>query len=145
MKCSTILQKNHRGVTLVETLVAVIILSIVSLGAIATWSYSEKVPANKRLTEMASYIAVHEIEVVKAQKYLHVADGTTTTYYDKNGIPTAVISNVFYTAVTTVGMPSGVTALNTTADLREIVCVVSDKNATKTYGTERTLIALGGL
>ena len=94
---------------------------------------------------MASYIAVHEIEVVKAQKYLHVADGATTTYYDKNGIPTAVISNVFYTAVTTVGMPSGVTALNTTADLREIVCVVSDKNATKTYGTERTLIALGGL
>ena len=49
-----------------------------------------------------------------------------------------------YTATTTVGMPVGYTSTGTTADLREVVCTVTNAAATKTYETQRTLLSFGG-
>ena len=142
---SSIRRRSRHAVTYIETLVAVLILSLVAGAALATWTYSERVPANKRLTEMGSFIAVRELEVVKAKKYVYAPTGTTTTYYDKDGNETAVAADKVYLATTTVGTPTGVTATNTSADIREVVCVVRSADASKLFETERTLIAFGAV
>lgn len=145
------LWRVRRGMTLVELLVAVVILSIVGAGAVATWRYSSKVPANKRVTDMASILAIREIEVVKAKKYLNLATGTTTTYYDRygaardsGGTKYTSAQSQGYTATTTVGIAPGMTATGTTRDLLEVVAVVTNASGTKTYETQRTLLTFGG-
>lgn len=142
----------RRGLTLVEVLVAVLILSIVGAGAAATWSYASKVPGNKRVTDMASILAIREIEVVKAKKYLNLSTGTTTTYYDRYGSPRDSSGNKYtsaqslgYIATTTIAIAPGMTATGTTKDLLEVAVAITNSTGAKTYETQRTLLTFGGI
>jgi hypothetical protein len=129
-------------------LIAVLIISFVAASGAATWSFSSRVPANMRITEMGSKLAVREIELVKAKKYINISSGTTTNWYDKNGAYLSTggsaPSGAVYLATTTVGMPPGFTATGTTKDLLEIVVVVTNTAGTTTYETQRTLLTFGG-
>lgn len=149
--------RTARGVTFLELLAAVLILSIVAAGAVKTWSLSSRVPATLRRTEMSSKIAVREIETVKAKKYANVATGTVTypssgyNWYDTSGtfvgspdtgVNTAP-STAVYRAITTVQAAPGTTSTNTTKDLLEVKTVVSTTTGT-TLETQRTLMTFGG-
>jgi len=136
---------RRRAMSYVEVLMAVLILAIVSAGAVATWNLSSKIPGNKRVTDMASIIAVREIERVKGKKYLNVADGTTITYYGKFGAETTVTAERVFAATTVVSVVINRDAITNTEDLRQIVVTVQNAAGTKTYETQRTLIAFGGV
>jgi type II secretory pathway pseudopilin PulG len=136
--------ERRRGMSYVELLAAVLILSVVAGGAVATWSLSSRTPANKRVTDMASIIATGEIEAVKAKKYMNLADATTTTYYTKNGVPTTVVAERVYLATTVISTAVNRDASTNTEDLVQVQCTVTNAAATKTYDIQRTLIAFGG-
>lgn len=148
---------SRRGMSLVELLVAVLILSIVGAGAAATWSYASKVPANKRVTDMYSILATREIEVVKAKKYLNITTGSTTTYYDRYGSSRDTSGNSYttqqslgYIATTVIQMPKDATgtrtaATNTTKDLLEVETTIRASSGTNTFETQRTLLTFGGI
>lgn len=150
-------RRQYRGYTLLELLAAVFILSLVAACAVRTWGLSSRVPANLRLTEVASKIAVREIERIKAQSYINMQNGATTTnWYDKLGAwlqsGGSAPNGAVYKAVTTITAPldyggnaiTGLSITNTSKDLLEVKSVVTDAGATKTYETQRALMTFGG-
>lgn len=146
------IRRRRHGVTLIELLIAALILSFVAAAALSSWSFSSRVPANLRATELACKIAVREIELMKAKRYINLSAGSTTTYYDSSGAVTVVDANKVYRATTTVGMPTAtytatgtsVLATGTTKDLLQVQVVVTNVAGTLTYETQRTLLTFGG-
>ena len=96
-------RRANGGVSLIETLAAVIIVGIVAAAAIATWGISSSVASNKRATEMANYLGTREIERLKAKAFANLpvsaVDGSgnpiaTVTYYDKTGATVIPFSHI---------------------------------------------------
>src|SRR5947209_805359 len=90
---------RRRGLTYLEVLAAAVLVAMAAAAALSTWQLTSRAPANKRLTEMGSLLAVREIERLKAFTYLNLPDvaanNATVTYYDKNGLaasPNAAVS-----------------------------------------------------
>lgn len=85
--------RRESGFSYLELLIAALVLAIATVGALATWSYSSRAPANKRVTEMGVYVAVQEIERLKARRYMGLEDtpagSPLVTYYDRYGAPSA--------------------------------------------------------
>jgi len=137
---------HANGVTLIELLIAALIVTIVAAGAVSSWSISSKMPATLRSTEISSRLAVREIEKVKAQRYTNVANGTTITYYDKSGAVTTDTASIAYLATTTVGLAPGMPVTNppTTKDLLEVTCTVTNAAGTQ-LEVQRTLLTFGGI
>lgn len=147
--------RGRRGVSFVELLCAVLILSIVAAGAMATWNLSSRTPVNKRVTETGSLIAVREIEKIKAQKYINAAAPANPGWYDRNGTFLAYAASnpgtAWYKSVTTLASPvkdpttnTTLTSTSTTRDLLEVKVVVTNAAGSKTYETQRTLMTFGG-
>ncbi len=146
--------RRRRGVTLIELLVAALIVSIVAAGAVSSWSISSKVPATLRATEIASKIAVREIEQIKAKRYINLSTTPTTAFYDTSGAARDTGGVLYgatqpngFTATTTVALAPGMPVTNppTTKDLLQVTVVVTKAgDITKVYETQRTLMTFGG-
>src|SRR5439155_15995386 len=52
---------RRRGLTYLEVLAAAVLVAIAAAAALSTWQLTSRAPANKRLTEMGSLLAVREI------------------------------------------------------------------------------------
>ncbi len=135
--------------TLVELLSAVLLVSAVGAAAIATWGFSSRVIANKRVTEMATYLGTREIERLKAKTYSDLATttSTTVTYYDKTGASQVSASTMGYMVESTVTVAVSRGGTPGTADLHEIQVQVWSSDGTTRYddGNIRTLVSLGAL
>jgi len=139
------MSRRHRGVTLIELLIAALLISIVAACALSTWSVLQKVPNAKRATEMSSFIAVQAIERVKARKYENLADtNDAVSYYDKNGAPAGGVSAHGFTVRSYISTVVDRDGNSDTEDLREIRVDVFD-NSGKQLETQRTLVSFGGL
>ncbi len=158
---------DHNGFTYVELLVAAVILSMGTIAVVTLISVLSRTPANKRLTEMGSYVATEAMERLKTQTYNFVALGLANTnvatpmWYDRygnwlqddinkpfNGIPQYRADYVVSHIVSRTGG---------TQDLLEIKVVVSDVNQCGTsmstaacmaktthYEIMHTLVTFGG-
>jgi Tfp pilus assembly protein PilE len=135
-----------QGFTLVEALSAVVLVAIVAIGAIATWGFSARVVANKRVTEMANYLGTREIERIKAKKYAY-APASSTTYYDKTGASTGGAVSFGYMVRSTVAISVARPSSPSSADLQEIQVQVWNSSGTTRYddGNIRTLLSTGAM
>jgi prepilin-type N-terminal cleavage/methylation domain-containing protein len=136
--------RRRRGFSFVELLAAVIILLIVAASAVSTWSLSSKAPVNKRVTDMASMVAVREIERIKSQKYLNITNGTTTTYYTKTGALSGANADNFYLATTVITTAVDRDGVVNTEDVLQVQVTVQNAAGTRTYEVQRTLMSFGG-
>ena len=143
----------RRGLTMIEVLAAVLIVSIAAVGAIATWALSTKVTATKRVTDMASYVSIQEIERLKAIKYSQLSYTTSANveWYDKYGNwlgdanSSPAVNTGYYEVQWTV--ISKVSRYSTTSDenLAEVEVKVYDTTGTTLYEDIQTLLTFGGI
>ena len=146
--------RTRRGMTIVEVLVAALVLGIVAAGALASWSLASQAAANKRTIEIGTAIAVHELERLKAMGYPYlpaspVQSGQpvpTVRWYDKYG--------QWLGASATTGdfkVKSYVSILidrdgeANSEDLKEIVVEVWNGDETRLLERARTLLTFGGV
>jgi type II secretory pathway pseudopilin PulG len=150
MKRRRIRSRGRRGFTYAELVVAVCILGLASAGALSTWSMAGRVPATKRRTEMAFSLAVMELERLKAQTYMNLAETAVASpndaYYEVTGAPVASASprgfRVLSWVITEDTVANG---YFDTGDLRQITVEVWDNTKTTRYDREQTFLAYGGL
>lgn len=146
--------KRRRGMTIVEVLVAALIVGIVAAGAVATWSIASRAAASKRAVEIGTAIAVSEIERVKALRYNYVPASPlqggvpvpTVRWYDRYGNwrGSAATTGDFRAEVTVRILINRDSQANR-EDLKEVVVEVWDGARTRRYETARTLLSFGGI
>ena len=142
--------RRESGFSYLELLIAALVLAIATVGALATWSYSSRAPANKRVTEMGVYVATQEIERLKARRYMGLEDtpagSPLVTYYDRYGAPSAsgTPQPQGYKVKAFITPAVDRDATPNTEDLREIRVEVWDNNETTRYEEARVLLAFGG-
>ena len=140
------------GFSMIELLVAVMLLAIAATGAAGTWVFSLRATANKRLTEMGAYIGIQELERMKDLRY----DALTYTqesapvvdWYDKNGqwLGTAPsVTGGVYRASTWIRPIVDRDATANQEDLKEIEVQVWSGDGSAQYEGVRTLITYGGI
>ncbi|HXG24395.1 MAG TPA: type II secretion system protein, partial [Chthonomonadales bacterium] len=88
---------NRRGITYVELLVAALLMTVAAGAVISTWNISTQAAAGKRDWEMGVYIAMTEMERLKAQKYMSLLDTPSNApnirYYNRYGAPVGGAAN----------------------------------------------------
>jgi len=146
-------RQTRRGLTMIEVLAAVLIVSLAAAGAIATWALSTKVTATKRVTDMGSYVSLQQIERLKAIKYsqLSYTSSAQIEWYDKYGnwlgdaSSSPAVTTGFYQAQWTV--VAKVSRYGTTSDenLAEVEVKVYDTTGTTLYEDIQTLLTFGGI
>jgi type II secretory pathway pseudopilin PulG len=141
--------RSRRGFSYLELLVSVLLLVMAAAGAISTWSITLKAPANKRVTEMAAYVGVRELERLKALKYGQLDDTPVNAplvrHYDRYGAPSVSQATQGYRAKTWVTTMVNRDGSTNSEDLREIKIEIWDAGETRLYDTVRTLLTFGGL
>jgi prepilin-type N-terminal cleavage/methylation domain-containing protein len=149
MKTGRLARRAWRGLTFLELLVAALIIAIAASAAFASWGVAGRAAGNKRVTEMGVYLAVREIEHLKTQKYINLADtganSPNVSYYDKNGASVGSATTGGYMVKSWVTVIVNRDSVSNTEDLREIKVQVSNNGGTKIYDTEQTLLTFGGL
>jgi type II secretory pathway pseudopilin PulG len=133
------------GFTYAELLIAALLLSIVSAAAFAGWGISVRAPANKRVTEMAVFIGVQELERRKAQTYLFQTADVRVQYYDKHGAPVTAAVAKGYKAKSWSTVAINRDRATNTEDLLEIRIEVWNNEETQRYENIQTLMAFGGM
>jgi prepilin-type N-terminal cleavage/methylation domain-containing protein len=141
---------SKRGFSYVELLAAVLLVSIASAAALASWSISTRAPANKRATEMGVYVGVQALERLKARKYLGVNDtaenAPLVTFYDRYGALAGAAAERGYTVRAWIRPMVSRDAVLNTEDLREIEIKVYNNALTEPpYEHVRTLLTFGGV
>lgn len=145
---------SRRGFSYAELLVSALILVIAVAGAFAHWSFSVRMPAIKRVQEMGVYIAVEELERVKARRFLGSlitpANAPVVSYYTRNGVlevtgDTPDLQG--YKVKTWITSAVDRDGAANTEDLREVTVEVWDRAEANTNPFERvrTLLSFGGI
>lgn len=139
------MRRSVRALTLVEVLVAALLLAMAAAAAVATWNLSSRIPYNKRVVERAVLIGSSEIERLKSLKYSNLVAGTTTVWYDKYGnwLGSGATTGE-YQVVDTISVVVPTTATGTTRDLLQVRVQVRNTAGTATYEDARTLMTFGG-
>lgn len=143
-----------RGMTLVEVLVAAMILGIAAGGAVASWGWASKAAANKRATEIGYALCVGEVERLKAIRYPYLTPSAIVSgspvpsirWFDKYGswLGSGATTGAFRVeTIVTVLIDRDNTA--NSEDLKEVVVETWDGNRTKMYDRARTLLTFGGV
>lgn len=135
----------RRGLTYMEVLIALLLVSMAAAAAIATWRISLKAVEDKRVTEMGVYIASSEIERQKAIKYTYLTLSTKTYYYDRwgNWLGVGAASGA-YKAVDTISVVAPNPATGSDRDLLELRVVVSTGSGAVQLEDTRTMMTFGG-
>jgi prepilin-type N-terminal cleavage/methylation domain-containing protein len=68
----------YRGVTLIEILVSIVILSVVSLGSIVFFSYGRQETHAAKINQFAQILAEDQMEMMRGKKYTEVSGSFTT-------------------------------------------------------------------
>lgn len=84
MKTAYTRRQSFRGTTLVELLMAGLLLSIGMMGLVGTWVFSFRVTANTDDMAIAYNLGRAAVEDIKRYGFPNAPEGTTTTYYNGN-------------------------------------------------------------
>jgi type II secretory pathway pseudopilin PulG len=140
--------------SLIETLVAALIVAIVAGAAVASWSMASRAVASRRATDIGTAIAVSELERLKAIRYPYLPVSPmsggqpvpTVRWYDRYGnwLGSAATSGD-YRAESTVTVIINRDSQTNSEDLKEIRVQVWDGARTRLYESIRTLLSFGGV
>ncbi len=131
--------------TYLEILTAIILLSIAASTAVAGWSLAISAVSTKRTTEMALYIGVHEMERLKAKRFLTMNDTIAIQNYDKYGDPVTAPDPNGYLSKAWSSVLINRDGKNNSEDLRELHVDVWNSLQSKKYESMQTLITFGGM
>ncbi|HZP82168.1 MAG TPA: prepilin-type N-terminal cleavage/methylation domain-containing protein [Chthonomonadaceae bacterium] len=148
-------QSRRRGLTMIELLAAVLMVSIAAAGAAATWTLASRVVATKRITEMGAYVALQQMDRLKARKYSSLAytaeDAPLVDWYDKNGqwlgnsSSSPAVTTGYFQTKSWVRQIVNRDATTNTEDLAQVEVRVLNTAGTRTYEDIYTLLTFGGI
>lgn len=96
-------RQSRQGATLVEVLVAALLLSIGLMGLLNTWVFSYNVTTNTDNSAIAYSLGRFALERVKMTGFYATAEGSTDAYYSGNEVSVASnASNVRFRVTTSV-------------------------------------------
>lgn len=133
------------GLTFVELLVTVLLLSMIGAAGLATWQISVRVPATRRHLEVATLVGVRELERLRGMHYPFLTDGVRVRYYDRDGHPVSnPVEGGYRVRVQTSVIVDRDRRANA-EDLRELRVEVWNNAQTVRYETFQTLLSFGGV
>ncbi|MGI8545228.1 MAG: type IV pilus modification PilV family protein [Aridibacter sp.] len=106
----------EKGFTLVEVIIAGIIMIILSIGLLTVFSYTVKINRGENLRTQALSVLQLEVENYRSLKFVPVGSSTqlNSGNYPNLKTSTSADGRVFNISVTIVNLPSGTTDANTT-------------------------------
>ena len=78
-------RRARRGVTLIEVLIASLMVSVNLAGVISFWSFAFSLSAQADRLGVASSLGRHALEAVRQTGFTSTPEGTSTLYYDNQG------------------------------------------------------------
>lgn len=152
MQTANLRRRRRRGVTIVETLVASLILGT-GLAAVVSMWYASYSMSNQTDTKGIAYaIGRHALEEVKETGFRYAMEGTTNLYYDSGGAneSTAQGTSSIYQVTTTITsdkLSTSSTGSQIPADdaLRTVVLTVTYLPKTQTLYSTGTFLVRSGL
>jgi prepilin-type N-terminal cleavage/methylation domain-containing protein len=132
---------RNRGVTLVEVMVASLILVVGMMGITTAWIFSMNLTRTTDETAVSFNIARSTVERIRGIGFQFTPIATTEAFYDSSGI-TAGKNGAYYRAVTKVS-EAGMAA--PPLDQKEIRVTVNRVSDGKVLFATRTYLTLGGL
>lgn len=145
--------RTHRtqsGATMLEALVAAIIIGVAIMGLMSLWSFSAALSAKVDRDSIGYNLARRGLEKARAAGFALMPEGNTVYYYDLNGnSESAVNSNHRYRVTITVtsdrtASQQGVPEVSSDA-LRTVVVTVVDLSSSATVETAGTTLVRGGV
>jgi Tfp pilus assembly protein PilV len=136
----------RRGVTLVETLIASLIVTITLFGAVALFGAAYTQNNLTAEDSIAAAIAKREIEEAKNLGFLNLPEGETTSYFDAygEGGGTTKLATSVYAATLDVDSTALSGSAPTTAALRVVTVTVKRASDNAVLETTGTYLAWGG-
>lgn len=143
-------RRRRRGISLLEVLVATLLIALTSAGVCATWGMSLATAASKRRTEVALYVAGAELERLKSLGYARLEvtgeDTPNTSYRDGRGFPNSEPAPQGYVVRSWVTVQSDPDGVRNSDDLLRIRVEVSASEPAPPQVVARgeVLLAFGG-
>lgn len=135
---------GRRGLTLIELLVALLLLAVALAGLMGLWTFGFNVTRHSQDIGVAYNIARQEVERARAIGFMLLPNGTQTRGYDGLGNPTTAASPHF-TATTTVTTLPDQNGQQTTRSLRELTVTVVARDQGEVLFQSTTYLTRGGL
>lgn len=100
---------RNRGISLIELLVALLLLALAISGLVVLWGFGFNTTAHSRDIGVAYSVARQEIESARGMGYMLLPEGSWTVGYDGEGHPTAEANPRFTATCTgaTIPLPTG--------------------------------------
>jgi hypothetical protein len=139
-------RRRRSGATLVEALVATLLLSLAATATVVAWSTMHQAPRNKLMADRALAISMTEIERIHATGFVYTSTGTTIRWYDRNGAwlgPDARTG--IYRSETVVSVVLSVPTGDSDREMLEARVRVTDVSNSNLYRESRTVLVFGGI
>jgi type II secretory pathway pseudopilin PulG len=150
--------RRRKGITIIDTLVAVLIMTVAMVGSIGIFFAASTMTTNTETNTLAESLARWSIEQAKSQGFDWCStstagtensapcDGTTTAYYNNLGAALPNSTGAVFSVTTTVASnpaPSG--GVVSQSALRTVTVTVNDTATGKTLLTTATYLTWGGV
>lgn len=130
---------NPAGFTLIEILIAILLLVVALVGMASVTTMVIKGNAFSKMTTTATTLARDKMESIKDTSYAALAAGTSTDYATVAGTVQASSSGAYFSRTSTV------TADTPAANMKTVVVTVSWPQPSPTFNvTLNTIVAAGG-
>lgn len=142
----TLGRRRRSGTTLVEALVATLLLSMAAAATVVAWSTMHLAPRNKLMADRALAISMSEIERIHATGFVYTSTGTTIRWYDRNGTwlgPDARTG--FFRAETVIAVVLSVPTGDSDREMLEARIRIADFSNVTLYRESRTVLIFGGI
>jgi prepilin-type N-terminal cleavage/methylation domain-containing protein len=135
---------GQRGLTFIEILVSLVILSVAIAGLVSLWAFGFNTTQHSQDLGVAYHVARQEIERAKNISFLLLPEATWSSGYDGNGHPTAEAVPHFTADVAIETIPDANGELNTRC-LRRLHVHVTSRDKGGTLFETVTYLTRGGV
>jgi len=143
---------RRRGITLIDTLVATMIVTVAMVGSVGIFMASSNMTNNVVVNTVGASLARRGIEEARSQGFVWCTtdngavpcDGTTTAYYDNHGQVLANSTGSAYTVTTSVTSSSLTSGVPDSTSLRTVIVTVKNAAGSTLY-TTGSYLTWGGI